>query len=217
MMLPHGKRRARTEEDRALRRAALVACARAAIADRPYDAITMADVAEAAGVSKGAAYLYFSTKEELFLALLQEDLGLWFDEIEAGMARLRGEPKRAAARLVGRSLARAPVLLKLLELLHGRLEPNAPAEALRAFKVFLRDGLGRIGRAVEAAIDARPGFGATWFLRAHALAIGLGPMSRPPAAVEDILAADASLAFMRIDFETAMAATLEDLARGMTA
>jgi len=214
-MLPHGKRRARTDQDRALRRAALIACARDALAARAYDVITMADVADAAGVSKGAAYLYFATKEELFLTLLQDDLGRWFDAMANGLARLRGEPRRAAARLVGRSLAREPVLLSLLELLHGRLEPNAPPETLRVFKLFLRDGLGRVGAAVEAALDAPPGFGAKWLLRAHALAIGFGPMSRPPQAIEAVLDADASLAFMRIDFETAMATTLEDLARGM--
>lgn len=214
-MLPHGKRRARTVEDRALRRAALLACAREALAIRPFDAITMADIAEAAGVSKGAAYLYFTTKEEMFLALLQEDLGRWFSTMETGLQRLRGEPRRAAARLIGRSLAREPVLLSLLELLHGRLEPNAPPETLQAFKHFLRDGLGRLGNVVEAALGAPRGFGATWLLRAHALAIGLGPMSRPPPAVATLLDADATLAFMRIDFETAMAQTLEDLANGM--
>lgn len=214
-MLPHGKRRARTDEDRALRRAALVACARAALAERPFDAITMADLADAAGISKGAAYLYFATKEEVFLTLLQEDLGSWFDAMAVGLARLRGDPKRAAARLVGRSLARDPVLLSLLELLHGRLEPNAPEETLRSFKQFLRDGLGRLGLVVESALDAPRGFGATWLLRAHALAIGFGAMSRPPPAVGALLDSDPSLAFMRIDFETAMASALEDFARGM--
>jgi AcrR family transcriptional regulator len=214
-MLPDGKRRARTEEDRALRRAALLASARTAIAERAFDAITMADVADAAGLSKGTAYLYFATKEDLFLTLLQEILEYWFAEMEAGLPRLRGEPARAAAKLTARLLEREPVLLSLLELLHGRLEPNANPDTVRAFKIFLRDGLSRLGACVERALDAPRGFGAAWLLRAHALAIGFGPMSRPPPIVSDLLEADRTLAFMRIDFEPAMAGALEDLARGM--
>lgn len=215
-MLPDGKRRARTEEDRAMRRAALLDCARDAIAERSFDAITMADIAEAAGLSKATAYLYFATKEELFLTLLQEVLARWFEDMEAGLARLRGDPKRAAARLTARLLAREPVLLSLLELLHGRLEPNATTETVHRFKAFLRDGLLRLGACVETAVGASRGFGVLWLLRAHALAIGLGPMSRPPQVVADLLDADQSLAFMRIDFETAMSSALEDIARGMS-
>ena len=37
-----------------------------------YHATTMADVAAQAGVSKGTPYLYFDSKEALFLALHEE-------------------------------------------------------------------------------------------------------------------------------------------------
>ena len=52
------------------RRRAILDAARAALATRDYHAVTMDDVARAAGVAKGSVYLYFPTKERLFEAMV---------------------------------------------------------------------------------------------------------------------------------------------------
>jgi AcrR family transcriptional regulator len=57
------------EEVRAARREQIIAAALACFARAGYHATTMADVAAEAGVSKGTPYLYFESKETLFLAL----------------------------------------------------------------------------------------------------------------------------------------------------
>jgi AcrR family transcriptional regulator len=60
------------EEVRAARRGQIIAAALACFARAGYHATTMADVAAQAGVSKGTPYLYFESKEALFLALHDE-------------------------------------------------------------------------------------------------------------------------------------------------
>jgi AcrR family transcriptional regulator len=50
------------------RRAQLVALAIAAFGDRPYDDVSIDDIAAAAGVSKGLLYHYFPTKKDLYVA-----------------------------------------------------------------------------------------------------------------------------------------------------
>ena len=50
----------------------IVAAALASFADRGYAATKLADVAAAAGVSKGTIYLYFPTKEDLFRAVVRQ-------------------------------------------------------------------------------------------------------------------------------------------------
>src|SRR5215470_16020008 len=60
------------EQTRAARRDQIVAAALACFARTGYHATTMADVAAQAGVSKGTPYLYFETKEALFIALHEE-------------------------------------------------------------------------------------------------------------------------------------------------
>jgi AcrR family transcriptional regulator len=65
------------EEARAARRDQIIAAAAECFARSGYHVATMADIAEAAGVSKGTPYLYFPGKEALFIALYEEwDCGL---------------------------------------------------------------------------------------------------------------------------------------------
>lgn len=67
------------EQTRAARREQIIAAGLACFARSGYHAATMADVAAQAGVSKGTPYLYFDSKEALFLAL--------HDEWDCGAAR----------------------------------------------------------------------------------------------------------------------------------
>ncbi len=57
------------EQARSARREQIIAAGLACFARSGYYATTMADVAAQAGVSKGTPYLYFPSKEALFLAL----------------------------------------------------------------------------------------------------------------------------------------------------
>lgn len=55
-----------------------------------FAATRMEDVARRAGVSKGAIYLYFPTKEALFHAVVREGVVARVEEAEATVARHRG-------------------------------------------------------------------------------------------------------------------------------
>ena len=65
-------RRARTEEAKDERRLAFVRAALDEFFDRGFSAARMDDIAKRAGLSKGALYLYFSSKEELFKSIVEE-------------------------------------------------------------------------------------------------------------------------------------------------
>lgn len=55
-----------------------------------YAATRLDDVAQAAGVSKGTLYLYFSSKEELFKAVVRENVGPLLGEAEHLIAQFEG-------------------------------------------------------------------------------------------------------------------------------
>ena len=59
-------------ERRTATRAALIDCAHALFVEHGYDTTTTEDVLDAAGVSRGALYHHFPTKEELFAAVFEE-------------------------------------------------------------------------------------------------------------------------------------------------
>ena len=94
------------EQTRTARRSQIVAAALACFARAGYHATTMADVATQAGVSKGTPYLYFESKQALFLALHEEwGCGL-ADRVNAAIAALP-EAGRRSPRQVLRAVAAA--------------------------------------------------------------------------------------------------------------
>jgi AcrR family transcriptional regulator len=79
--------RTRSAPNPAIRPEQLLDAARRVFAARGYSAATVQDVADAAGVAKGTVYLYFASKEELYLAALRKGLDELFvcstDAVEA--------------------------------------------------------------------------------------------------------------------------------------
>ena len=111
------RQRARSPQDKNLRRAQLIAAATRLFADADFDAVTIARVAEAAGVAKGTAYIYFATKETLFVELVRAELTQWLAALAATLKRLRSNrPATAVPVAIAKSLANRPVLCRLLVL-----------------------------------------------------------------------------------------------------
>ena len=100
-----------------------------------YADITMDRIAKRVGVAKGTLYLYFRTKEALFLALYEDLLGAWYAELQAlanhGAATV--EPA-AAARVIASTLAARPTLIRLHCLLYSTLGHNIDFETTLAFR-----------------------------------------------------------------------------------
>src|SRR3954454_3162407 len=64
-----------TEEHRLARRAQIVAAARTCVTSEGFHKTTMADVIRESGLSAGAVYGYFKSKEEIVAAIADEALG----------------------------------------------------------------------------------------------------------------------------------------------
>jgi len=70
-------KRARSNEQKLFRRQQIMTAATGLLHDVGYDGFSMALLAERAGVAKGTLYLYFKTREEVFLALYDASLVRW--------------------------------------------------------------------------------------------------------------------------------------------
>lgn len=208
--LPRGRMRARSIGEKAVRQSALIAAGRHALSSRSYDGVTMTDIAAAAGLSKASAYLYFPTKESLFLQLIEKELQAWFEALEAELKPGLKGAKRAVPKLIARSLANSPVLLDLLTLLHGRIETNLNLEEVTRFKNFLATSLDRVGSKLEACLTLKRGVGMKLLLRTHAFTIGLRQMSEPPEIISRLIAANPHLAGMTPNFETELSDSISD-------
>src|SRR6266487_3150121 len=85
-------------EAREARRQHILRAALRCFARRGYHTTTIDDIAAEAGVSKGAPYVYFQSKEALFRALYDRwDCGL-ADRIDAALADLDDQQHRSPRR-----------------------------------------------------------------------------------------------------------------------
>jgi AcrR family transcriptional regulator len=213
-----GQHRARQIHEKEARRQEILGAA-ARLWDRlDFAQLSMAMVARESALAKGTLYLYFRTKEELFLAMTEEELLSWFEEIDEALARGRREMDGAElAALLVRSLAARSRLPRLLSILHTGLERNIEHLTALRFRQFLATRTLRTGRLLERRLPhLAEGHGVQLLLRVHALALGFWQMTDPAPVVKELLDAP-GLHLFRLDFRETMEATLIDLLAGQKA
>ncbi|PTL79913.1 TetR/AcrR family transcriptional regulator [Vitiosangium sp. GDMCC 1.1324] len=211
--------RARKEEDKEARRRQLLDAALELYRSTSYDEVKMADVAERAELAKGTVFIYFPTKEALFLALLEEQLFAWFARLEETLTRGEGRWTGArVARTVAESLEGEVMLTRLLARLQTVLEQNVTVEQVRGFKERLLEAVVRAGALLEKRLPfLKPGEGARLFLHIHALVVGLRQMADLAPVAREVHAAAPHLNLLRVDFTRELTEALGGLLRGLEA
>lgn len=192
--------RARKAEDKEGRRRAILDAARAELGKSRIQDLQMAEVARRAGLAKGTLYLYFETREALALALLEELLDRWFDELERALHGARKPEPRKVAQWMLDALEGRPPLLQLLAVLQSVLEHNVGIREARRFKQHLLQRVLTAGQLLEEALKhLAPGEGARLILQANAIAVGLYGMAEPAPVVAEVLS-DPAMAPLRVGF-----------------
>ncbi len=79
--LENGRKRARTDDQKAIRRQSILDAAETLFRQGGFEAFSMTKLAKLAGVVKGTLYLYFETREEEFLVLFNQSLIRWSDTL----------------------------------------------------------------------------------------------------------------------------------------
>jgi AcrR family transcriptional regulator len=212
------KHRAIRDEQKQWRRARLIDAARELFLKHPYSDILMETVARHANVAKGTVYLYFSSKEALFLALSTEEFTTFFDSLDDAFAAMPGDaPPETLVEGFCKVLRAQPVLVKLLSLLPGVLEHNVSLEEALAFKDLLRRRALRTGALIESRLRfLRAGDGARLLARAHALLVGFRQASEVSPVMEAVYARP-GMEIFRIDFYRDFAEILTVLLEGLAA
>ena len=96
--------------------------------------ITIKEIAAFTSFTRPSIYNYFQTKEEIFLALLQQEYEAWREDLDALRPEGGGAPEAEFAEGISRTLARRERMLKLLSMNLNDMEENSRLEALTAFK-----------------------------------------------------------------------------------
>ena len=138
--------------DREGRRRDILAAARALLAETGYAALGMRALAQRAGVSAGTLYLYFRTKEEIFLTIYGERIEQMRNEALAvgAEARSLGELIR---RFAGGYLEFYRELGRQLNVWALLADPDAMAQLPEALVTHLRMQVATIFLEVGARIE----------------------------------------------------------------
>lgn len=160
--------RARSPEEKGQRRDDILRAAERLWTTTPYAELSMNQVAREVKLAKGTLYLYFETKEELFLALLAEHLQRWLEQLTALLDERQPQTPDEVARVLLQSARDQEPLRRLLILLGTVLERNVRPELARKFKQEFQ----RLTQDVEARLPFAPDVTRRLLMHLYALSLG---------------------------------------------
>jgi len=132
--------RARNEEQREIRRRAILDTAAAMLDEMSVAEVSLNELSRRVGLAKSNVLRYFESREAVLLELLDDFLGSWLAELAeklaAGIEAQAAPEMRAGqlAEILSRSLADRVVLCDLFGAMGGVLEHNVSVEVVKRHK-----------------------------------------------------------------------------------
>ncbi|MET9087992.1 TetR family transcriptional regulator [Streptomyces sp. NPDC004237] len=215
--------RARSEEQREIRRRSILDTAAAMLEDMPVSELTLNELSRRVQLAKSAMLRYFESREAVLLDLLDVALSRWVAEISTQLSDGTGRPGSARERcdrlaaLVSRSLQQHATLCDLIAAQSGVLERNVSAEVLLRFKQSTHTSLRMLADAVRRYIPELDEDSFSLCLTMLVTAGALWTNARPPAGAPALVKADPSLADLHLDFSVDLETTLARLITGTLA
>ncbi|MDW3847547.1 TetR family transcriptional regulator [Micromonospora sp. BRA006-A] len=204
--------RARTEEQREIRRRAILDVASAMLDEMPVAAVTLNELSRRVGLAKPNVLRYFESREAVLLELLDRYLREWLtdladelaDGVDAGLPM--AERATAVAGIVSRSLAHRSVMCDLFGAQGSVLEHNVSVEVVARYKRASLDRLATMTDLVRKHLPELGGNATLFSLQTMVLAGALSAYSTPPPSLAAAYRAEPDLA--RLHLEMADSLTL---------
>ena len=175
--------RARTDSAKAERRHVIIGATAVLIGARGVNAVSMQDIANACNLTKPALYNYFTTREEIILAVYRTLLSEWLATFNRSLlAAGHPLPRASFDRIFVSCFSEQPLLCHLINHLTATIAPRLPtatAEHLRLEMseqlAGLRDLLLHYGYGDDAtAADLARAY--------HTVLVGAAQIAAPPSA-----------------------------------
>ena len=210
------KQRATNEEDKLEKRQVILNAAMQMFKNTSYSEVTMAAVALKAKLAKGTLFLYFPTKEEMFLALMEEQLIEWFDTVDFELDSLKAKSSISKiASLVADSLQERIEFTRLLAIHSTILEQNVSYESIFKHKQIILQKLAGTGARLERSLPfLKTGEGAHVILQCQALVVGLWHLTDPSPIAHKVIEKEGLSAF-DLDFNSEFQNILTSLLYGI--
>ncbi|MCK6606630.1 MAG: TetR/AcrR family transcriptional regulator [Ignavibacteriaceae bacterium] len=194
--------RAITESQKNERIKAILTSAEKLFLYRNFNSITVQEIAADAGLAKGSVYSYFTTKESVYLALLEREFADWFKSFnEAVSGAEAGTDPRFLSDIITKTFSGRELFLSLTAILHTLLEENLPGDDIFKFKLFLISGIAGSSEILESRISyLTAGEGRKVLVTLYALILGVRQISAPSAAALKVISETPELHPLKFDF-----------------
>ncbi|WP_299951894.1 TetR/AcrR family transcriptional regulator [uncultured Modestobacter sp.] len=202
--------RARSEEQREIRRRAILDTAAAMLDEMPVADVSLNELSRRVGLAKSNVLRYFDSREGVLLELMNSVVQDWLAELAVDLAsgvdaglplEVRAEQLSA---VLARSLAGNRVLCDLVGAQGGVLERNVTVEVVMRHK---RVALARLTATADLLRRHLPELGAageTFCFQVMVLAGALAPYSSPPPGVRAAYEAEPALAVLHLELQESL-------------
>ncbi|RHX88865.1 TetR family transcriptional regulator [Leptospira stimsonii] len=196
------KTRAVKDDDKKVKKELLIRAAIALFNKSSFEKISMDQIAKKAGVAKGTLYLYFRTKEELFLEIHRTDYEVWFDSfLNFLRSKKSGINAAELASWITESLRENQRVVRLMAIGSALLEKNVAFESALQLKTSVRKHVLEIVPELCRVLKwKKTEEGLNFLTHLHALIVGLWHHAEPAPIVSKVLQSSSDFVVFQIDF-----------------
>ncbi|RUO43660.1 hypothetical protein CWE15_00205 [Aliidiomarina taiwanensis] len=184
------KQRARTAKEKDARRSSLLAAALQLLLEQNGQLPTVHAIAAKAGVAKGTAYIYFKSKEAIYMALFEQQLFAWFAAVRDQLRFHSGDMNHSIVDALLSFKQHQPYVWLLASLSHFTLEPALDKNDLLHHKTKLAQEYRSTAAAICTVADRDTHALEeiqTRLLQSYAYLLGCWQVVYPPVAITSLI------------------------------
>ncbi|MBE8478034.1 TetR/AcrR family transcriptional regulator [Streptomyces justiciae] len=212
--------RARSEEQREIRRQAILDTAAAMLDEMTVSALSLNELSRRVGLAKSNVLRYFESREAVLLELLDRDWRQWTAALPAQLAAAitpdapPNQRGQEFATVLAHSLTQRRTLCDLLSAQAGVLEHNISPDVAARYKRAALDNVAALATLARRHLPELGDHADQLCAQTIMISGAVWTHARPSTAMLTAYAADPTLAALRMDFTTTLQEMLTTLIAG---
>ena len=183
-------KRAVSDEQKNEKTALITSAAEKLFESDKFERITIEKIAKQAGIAKGTVFIYFKTKEEIFLSIAEKETANWKKHLTEAITSACVKDKKITVEVLCNILISSLEnnnFIKLISILDDTLEQNIDFKKALHFKKYVKSEMQEISALIEASSGTlKPGNGIIIINSLYTCAIGAYKVSNPSDTVKKI-------------------------------
>ncbi len=202
-------KRASTSESKEYRKQTILEAATSLFFENPVALPTVSEISKSCGIAKGTVYIYFSTKEQIFLTIIE---GLFTEFIENTKGFIinsesSDDPVKSIINNLCVYFSENRTMLYLTGISNSIIEQNIEIEDAYEHKKNIQNQLLELGAVMGDTLKHDKILCAQILLRTYAIILGTWQICNPPKKVHEVLQKEGAQ-FLLPDFENELRETL---------